>query len=280
MLTGELHLMPGAVIRSGPTRFIAGPVLRFAVVPLLSLAFVILFVGLLNYLKFESTYEELAERRIGVILDRAQLSIESAIDLGLGLEDVGAAQPILDAMPRQDARIESAAIFRANDASIVFATRAGAIGTKIDPAWLAAQARAQDGRWRVVLDRSVVIGARLDSGYSDDIGGIAIVYSLADARAEIAAIGGHLAMAMAAAFVIFAVPALIGLFFLTRRYRSTVAGIQKALIGEGKSDVLPDDLRDAVEGFGTITAEADRELRSLEHAVRGDETAASARPAP
>lgn len=279
MLAGVVYSMPGADFRPRPTRSIAGPVLRFAAVPLLSLAFVILLVGLLNYFKFQSTYQELAERRIGIILERAELSIESAVGLGLGLEDIGAAQPILDAMPRQDERIESAAIFDARDGSTVFASPAGAIGAKIDPSWLSAQERAQNGRWRVMLDGSIVIGARLDSGYAEGIGGIAIVYSLAEVEAEIASIRGYLAMAMATALGIFAVLSLIGLFFLTRRYRRTVTGIQKALTGEGEKDALPDDLRAAVEGFGTITAEADRELGSLERAILGDEKPVAARPA-
>jgi len=278
MLAGEVYSMPGAVFRPRPARLIAGPVLRFAAVPLLSLAFVILLVGLLNYFKFESTYEELAERRIGIILERAELSIESAVGLGLSLADIGAAQPILDAMPRQDERIESATIFDAKDGSVVFSSRADALGNSVDPAWLAAQARAPGGRWRVMLDGSVVVGARLDSGYAEGIGGIAIVYSLADVQAEIASIRGSLAMAMATAFAIFAVLALIGLVFLTRRYRMTVAGIQKALAGEGEIDALPDDLRQAVEGFGTITAEADRELANLERAIQGNDTPAAARP--
>ena len=153
-MAGEVYSMPAADFRPRPARLIAGPVLRFAAVPLLSLAFVILLVGLLNYFKFESTYEELAERRIGIILERAELSIESAVGLGLRLEDVGAAQAILDAMPRQDERIESAAIFDGKDGSIVFASGAEAPGTNVDPAWLAAQARAPGGRWRKAAGRS------------------------------------------------------------------------------------------------------------------------------
>lgn len=270
--------MPRAEYRSAPRRFSAGPVLRFAVVPLLSLAFVILLVGLLNYFKFESTYEELAERRIGIILDRAESSIESAMGLGLKLEDVGAAQAVLDAMARQDERIVSAVIFDGKDSSVVFASRAEVIGRYIDPAWLAAQARAQGGRWRVLLEESVVVGAPLDSGYAEGIGGIAIVYSLADVQAEISAIRGNLAMAMATAFAIFAVVAIIGLFFLTRGYRSTVASLHNALTGEGKSDALPADLRDAVDGFGMITAEVNRELRSLESRVTHDDAPTSPGP--
>lgn len=276
----EVHSTAGAEILHESKRFIAGPVLRFAAVPLLALAFVILLVGSLNYFKFETTYEELAEQRIDIILDRAQSSIESAITLGLSLEDVGAAQSILDVMLERDGRIESAAIFDATDSLIVFASDAEAVGTKVDSDWLDAQARAQDGRWRLMLGGRVVIGARLDAGYAEGVGGIVLTYSLAEVQAETAALREGLAISMAAVFAIFAIPGVAGGLFLTRRYRRTVFAIHKALTGKKESEILPGDLRQAVEGFNATTSEVDRELRGFEGALHGDQALASARPAP
>lgn len=243
--------------------------LRFAAVPLLSLAFVILLVGLLNYYKFQTTFQDVAERRVSMILDRAKSSIESAMDLGLRLEDVGAAPLILGSLTVQDWRVEDAFIFEGAEGRAIFALDPEIIGRPIDPALLAMHARHANGVWRLPEDDRVFLGARLDSAYSDGVGGIALAYSLAELHADAQAMRGELAAAMAATLAIFAGLAFIGLYFLSSEYRSSARNIHRALRDPEKDGELPDELREGLRRFHAVTTQADRELRELEKLAGG-----------
>lgn len=246
------------------SRFAAATSLRFAAVPLLSLAFVILLVGLLNYYKFQTTFEEIAERRIAIVLDRAKSSIESAVDLGLRLEDIDAAPIILGSMPFQEWRVEEAFIFETGDGRVVFSSRPESMGAPVDPALMEAQQRQSEGRWRVSDNGKATLGLRLDSGYGTAIGGVALTYSITGIRADAQAVRGELATAMVVTLVVFALLALIGLHFLSREYRQMAGNLRNALAAPGRDEALPAELRQLVQSFRDKTGEAGSKLSELE----------------
>src|SRR5579871_1661874 len=89
---------------------------------LVSLAFVLGLMTLLNLLKFQTVYNELAERHMGVILARYHRSLETAIDLGLDLGAIGADRMLAASTQSKDTRIKNTYIFNSESGRIVFST--------------------------------------------------------------------------------------------------------------------------------------------------------------
>lgn len=241
-----------------------------AAVLLISLSFVLGLLTLLNYFKFDSSLNEIAQRRIGIIIDRVNDSIEAAIRLGLNLEDIEVARTVIENTRAQDSRIESISIFSTDSARTIFASDPATIGTTVNSAWLNAQARATNGVWKIQTGGDVVFGRRLDSSLAEGIGGVVLTYSLADVSAHVDAVRGQLVWGALVTLGIFSVLAALGAIVATRDFRRTISGLSEA-IGSGvvasDSTMLPESLRTAVDRFSGAASEARRQLDGFEEAL-------------
>ena len=102
---------------------------------LVSLAFVLGLVTLLDYFKFQSSLNDLAQRRIGIITERVHHSLETAIDLGLNLRDIDVARTILGNTQAEDVRIKNITIFSSDGGKVACVTPSSAIRRTMRPAF-------------------------------------------------------------------------------------------------------------------------------------------------
>jgi len=241
--------------------------LTIAAVLLVSLAFVLGLVTLLSYFKFESSLTTLAERRIGLIVEQARASIESVMRLGLKLEDIEAVRGVVEEARRRDPRIENIYVFRTDNARNIFSSDPTAIDAAVDPRWLGAQKASAHGLWRIQSGSRAVVGRRLDSSLAEGIGGIVVVYSLADVLARIATMRNNLILAAAVIFAGFGMVALVSAFFVTRGFRHAVGSLADAM-GAADAPVagasLPASLQKSVDGFRDAATEAHLHLDRFE----------------
>jgi hypothetical protein len=238
---------------------------------LVSLIFVLGLVTLLDYLKFQSSINDLAERRIGIIIDRVHHSLETAIDLGLNLRDLGVARTILGNTQAEDPRIKSITIFSLEDGRILFSSDAATVGAAVDQSWLGVQAAAADRVWRIKHDDRILVGQRLDSALAAAVGGLVLEYSLADVIARTAAMRDHLLSAALLTLLAFSVVAVIGAIVVTREFRGTLGGLTEAIgaavVPHSGSGPIPASLFSSVDHFRRTTSEAQSQLDRLENAL-------------
>lgn len=236
---------------------------------LISLAFVIALVTLLDYFKFQSAITELAEERAAVIIARVHSSLETAIDLGLNLRAIGLERIVGASTGAEGARIKNSYVFATDDGAIIYASDKAAAATKAAPAWLAAQAAAGDGEWRLKQGDHLFIGERLDSALAAAIGGVVLDYSLADVNARVIAMRDHLIGSALLAFLGFGILAVAGAMVATREFRKTIGGLTEAIsfAAEPPPRVLGsinDPLRSSLERFRRTTCEAHDQLDRVE----------------
>jgi hypothetical protein len=236
---------------------------------LVSLTFVLALVTLLDYFKFQQSINDLNQRRTGIIIERVHHSLETAIDLGLNLHDIGVARTILGNTQAEDARIENISIFSLEDGRILFASDATSVGKAVDPSWLSAQSAAGNKVWRVTRGDHVLIGERLDSALAAAVGGVVLDYSVGDVALHIAAMRDHLIWSAFLSLVAFSFVAIIGALVVTREFSRTVSGLAEAIASPAPSaaGTIPDSLVPSVDRFKRTTAEAHSQLDRLEDSL-------------
>lgn len=276
---------PGQLLRSLRASLHATTYVTLAL--LVSLAFVLALATLLNYSKFLTTYTELSDRRVALVTAWTRDSIEVLLNLGLELKGLQAAPGILEQAKARYPYIENISLFETASGRILYSTHADQVGKPTPHAWLSAQARATQANWHVEGEDPAVAGIRLDSSFLKGLGGIAIVYSTADAQAKMALMRERLMLTAFAVFGAFALLAVILALLATRGMRRTLRGLADALDPSSDRPVdtrLPEPLRAPIVAFREATtqaetalAEAERDLAAAEHAgAKGAEPASAA----
>ncbi|MEP9378641.1 hypothetical protein ABLE91_18135 [Aquabacter sp. CN5-332] len=252
-----------------------GESVHIAAAIVLSLAFVLILTTTLNHWKFASTYGEIAERRIALVGQRAHDSIDAALRLGLKLEDVATAQQIVANAKEEDRRVESVAVFSARSSRILHATDPTLVGTPVPEAWLSAQRQATGKSWHIGGEDLATVGMRLDTGDEKGVGGIALVYSLAETQRAMA----HMRVAqieeMLAIFALFVIIALVATMLATRDLHRPLKGLANMLQAGGSDGdpggVLPESLRLPAAQFRAAAAEAAAALEAAERDLESEE---------
>lgn len=269
---------PGQLLRSLRASLHAATYVTLAL--LVSLAFVLALATLLNYSKFLTTYTELSDRRVALVTAWTRDSIEVLLNLGLELKGLQAAPGILEQAKARYPYIESISLFETASGRILYSTLSDQVGKATPPAWLHAQANATQANWHMDGEDPAVAGIRLDSSFLKGLGGIAIVYSTADAHAKMALMRERLTLTALTVFGAFALLAIILALLATRGMRRTLRGLADALDPSSERPVdarLPEPLRGPIVAFREATtqaeaalAEAERDLAAAEHAEAKD----------
>ncbi len=239
---------------------------------LVSLAFVLALVTLLDYFKFQSAITELAEQRAGIIIARVHKSLETEVDLGLNLRAIGLERIVKASTKAETGRIEASYVFAGDDAAIIYSSDPAAMATKAQPAWLAAQAAtAGEGVWQIRQGDHLLIGERLDSALSAAVGGVVLDYSLADVNARVARTRNRLIGSAMLTFLGFAILAVGGAIVATREFRKTIGGLTEAISFAAEprplSGSINDPLRSSLDRFRRTTSEAHDQLDRVEVAL-------------
>ncbi len=191
-------------------------------------------------------------------------SIEVLLNLGLELKGLQAAPGILEQAKARYPYIENISLFETASGRILYSTHADQVGKPTPHAWLSAQARATQATWHVDGEDPAVAGIRLDSSFLKGLGGIAIVYSTADAQAKMALMRERLMLTALAVFGAFALLAIILALLATRGMRRTLRGLADALDPSSERPVdtrLPEPLRAPIVAFREATTQAESRAR-------------------
>ena len=176
---------------------------------ILVLLIVMGLIFMMSYFKFQTTLANLIQNRLTVISITMGESIESAIDLGLGLGEMRTAEDVIARAKRNDPGIASIQIFD-NKGQILYSTGKGMEGTKVSPYVLQALEDSDDRAWRLDRGNYFVNGVSLLNSFDQIIGGVVLTYSKDGYNTKVAALTNSLTRKSILIFAGFAILAFIG----------------------------------------------------------------------
>lgn len=177
---------------------------------ILVLLIVMGLIFMMSYFKFQTTLATLIQNRLTVISITMGESIESAIDLGLGLGEMRTAEEVIARAKRDDPGIVSIQIFD-DKGHILYSTQKEMAGTKV-PSYVLQAPEQSDGRaWRLDKGNYFVNGVSLLNSFDQMIGGIVLTYSKNAYNTKVAALANSLTRKSILIFAGFAILAFIGI---------------------------------------------------------------------
>jgi hypothetical protein len=177
---------------------------------ILVLLIVMGLIFMMSYFKFQTTLATLIQNRLTVISITMGESIESAIDLGLGLGEMRTAEEVIARAKRDDPGIASIQIFD-DKGQILYSTQKGMAGSNVPPYVLQALEKSDGRAWRLDRGNYFVNGVSLLNSFDQMIGGIVLTYSKDAYNTKVAALTNSLTRKSILIFVGFAILAFIGI---------------------------------------------------------------------
>lgn len=214
-----------------------------------SILLMLIVMGLLfmmSVFKFESSLTHLIHSRLTVTGESIADSLESAVDLGLSLSELGTAEALITRASRSDPEIKSVDIFGPLG-RVYFSTNPDHIGTSTAESVLRLQTRAQERTWLVEETTSFLSGVTLTDSIGRTIGGVLFTYSKSGFNAKVADLTNSLLRNMALIFTLFTLLTYIGIRFGFRDLDRYMQRIELAmavfpdLAGKESSENLPTD---------------------------------------
>lgn len=177
---------------------------------ILVLLIVMGLIFMMSYFKFQTTLSTLIQNRLTVASITMGESIESAIDLGLGLGEMSSAEEIISRAKRNDPGITSIQIFDDNG-QILYSNQKEMAGTNV-PSYVLQALEESDGRaWWLDRGDYFVNGVSLLNSFDQLIGGIVLRYPKDAYNAKVAAFASSLTRKSIVIFAGFALLAFIGI---------------------------------------------------------------------
>lgn len=177
---------------------------------ILVLLIVMGLIFMMSYFKFQTTLATFIQNRLSVISITMGESIESAIDLGLGLGEIRTADEVIARAKRSDPGIASIQIFD-NNGQILYSTQEKMVGTNVPPYVLKAPKESGGRAWRLDRSNYFVNGVSLSNSFDQLIGGIVLTYPKDAYNAKVAALTHSLTRKTIFIFAGFAILAFIGI---------------------------------------------------------------------
>ena len=177
---------------------------------ILVLLIVMGLIFMMSYFKFQTTLATLIQNRLTVISITMGESIESAIDLGLGLGEIRTAEEVIARAKRDDPGIVSIQIFD-DKGQILYSTQKEMAGTNV-PSYVLQAPEQSDGRaWRLDRGNYFINGVSVLNSFDQMIGGIVLTYSKDAYNTKVAALANSLTRKSILIFVGFAILSFIGI---------------------------------------------------------------------
>ncbi|KPK03768.1 MAG: hypothetical protein AMJ56_18540 [Anaerolineae bacterium SG8_19] len=253
---------------------------------ILVLMIVMGLIFMMSYFKFQTTLEALIQNRLSVISITMGESIESAIDLGLGLGEMRTAEEVIARAKRNDPGIASIQIFDSNG-QILYSTQKEMAGTNVPPYVLQALQESDDQAWWLDRGNYFVNGVSLLNSFDQMIGGIVLKYPKDAYNTKVAALTHSLTRKSILIFVGFAILAFIGIklgFRGLSRYAESIESSYQRIQEEGdavctidlsglpaaasaESMIRMDDLDEKLCKIRDNLSEATKDMHELEGAA-------------
>lgn len=235
----------------------------------------VLLAGYLNYAKFEAAFSRIEASRYEFVTSDIVASLESELDLGIGVGRMDSADRVLQQAMSRTAGVSGILVFDA-DGAIPFRTGAIPVKGGVPPAWLDAVQSSESGSFEASLEDITVVGRILLNNFGQRVGGVAVAYS--SLERQIVIIRMVMSLFVGAMLISIAVVLVssFGLRWLTGGVTSRVQAISQALGGAGASPSAAapkgagtDDEAPRVAAADSEMAEVLRELEVLDHRLAG-----------
>ena len=192
---------------------------------LLLLSFVLLLLFMLSFFKFQSVLANLIANRLSATSPAIYESIESAIDLGLNLDEIQNTQHVIARVRQNNPGIQSIIVFN-KKGKILYSAGDQAEGQRITPHILDIFAASAEHSAEVESEQNFNSTFKLLNNYDQIIGGGIITYTKDDYNRQVNHFKKSLLTKVGIVFVVFALLASVGLMFAFRSLRNYLKSIE------------------------------------------------------
>ena len=181
-------------------------------------------IGLTAYLnisKFDRTLNDLEKSRLQMVVGDIKANLETGLSLGLPLKSLDNAHALIDAQAKQDPNILDILVHDENGV-VLFQNETQRTFSTIPQAWRLAATGQGERAWFLkeegtkTEEPALVVTATLSGGISQDLGGVAIRYSMAAHQNTLREVQEKLVLASLANIFVTALLCYLGIKLFTR----------------------------------------------------------------
>lgn len=233
---------------------------RFLAVALVVCLFAIGMATFLNYFKYKSTLRHTVNTRVLEIGRGIETSVHSSLALGMDFTELGTLTSLIEREKAADPLISAISIFDPSG-RVLYSTDRSRVGVTVPAEWLAAATHTQGRSWMVEETREFVTGLTLKNNFNLTVGVLAMRYARDYVDRNVGAIGIELLAITAAAFVIGALLASVGLLVVLRRFERDMGAL------EARVADLDSEGPVQVEAFGPLVKELRAAIKAAENGL-------------
>jgi MFS family permease len=189
------------------------------------LLFVMGLLFMLSSFKFQTVLTNLIANRLGATSPAIYESIEGALDLGLGLDEIRNTESVILWVQQNNPGIRSIDIFNIKG-EILYSTEKQRVEQAAAPHILENLKTASGHFSQVELEASFLSAFKLLNNYNQRVGGGSILYSKDDYNAQVIKFNNSLLLKSAIIFIAFALLASIGIMVAFRGLSKYLKGIE------------------------------------------------------
>ncbi|MES2049160.1 MAG: MFS transporter [Pseudomonadota bacterium] len=185
-----------------------------------------LAIGLTAFLnsgKFDRTLNDLERSRLQIVVGDIKANLETGLSFGLPLKSLENAQTVIDTQAKQDPNILDILVHDENGV-VLFHSGTKKMSSTIPQAWQMAEKAAGEKPWFLkeenaeTKETALVVASTLVNGISQDLGGVAIRYSMAAHQKTVLAVQEKLTLASLTTIFITVLLSYLGISILTRKH--------------------------------------------------------------
>lgn len=194
------------------------------------LGFTIALSSLLNYVNFERSYSDMVRSAHTVVLRDIGYGVQYGLGLGLSLPAMDNIAAVIDAVAAEDDNILAIRVFGPQGRTL-FDTDPQRIGTAVPGHWqeLAFGGGSADGVWNADVEGADVIGLTLINNFDVVEGGLALVFSRAEAETAFARIRVLLVKQSLITLAVFGMLSMVLAWLITRRLSRSLQRMEASL---------------------------------------------------
>lgn len=175
----------------------------------------------LNIGKFDRTLNDLEKSRLQIVVGDIKANLETGLSFGLPLKSLENAQALIASQAKQDANILDILVHDENGA-ILFHSDPKPMSSAIPQSWKSA---AKAGGWFLEEEATLVAANKLTGGISQDLGGVAIRYSMVAHQDTVREVQEKLILASLLTIAMTVLLSYLGISVFTRKNRQQLGRV-------------------------------------------------------
>lgn len=148
---------------------------RLIIVALIVSVFAIGMSTLLNYFKFRTSTAEMLKSRVLVVSEHIDRNVVASLSLGLSFSEIPTLPALIETEKDAAESIQQIIIFDTRGKTL-YSTDKNRLGKTVDPNWIKAAAKQQQG-WLIETSEQRVTGRALRNSFDLTVGYVALIYT-------------------------------------------------------------------------------------------------------